>query len=42
MMHHPRRLKFDKILSCVGRAPNGKAVQANKAGVHVDERGFIP
>ena len=35
-------VKFDKILSCVGRVPNGKAVQATKAGVNVDERGFIP
>lgn len=35
-------VRFDKILSCVGRAPNGKTVQADKAGVNVDERGFIP
>lgn len=35
-------VRFDKILSCVGRTPNGKAVQATKAGVSVDERGFIP
>ncbi len=35
-------VRFDKILSCVGRTPNGKAVQADKAGVKVDERGFIP
>lgn len=35
-------VKYDKILSCVGRAPNGKEVQAVKAGVTVDERGFIP
>ncbi len=35
-------VKFDKILSCVGRAPNGKEIQAAKAGVNVDERGFIP
>lgn len=35
-------VRFDKILSCVGRVPNGKAVQADKAGVKVDERGFIP
>lgn len=35
-------VKFDKILSCVGRSPNGKEVHADKAGVHVDERGFIP
>jgi dihydrolipoamide dehydrogenase len=34
-------VKFDKILSCVGRAPNGKNIAANKAGVTVDERGFI-
>ncbi len=34
-------VKFDKILSCVGRAPNGKVLQADKAGVKVDERGFI-
>jgi len=33
---------FDKILSAVGRAPNGKLVAAEKAGVQVDERGFIP
>ncbi len=32
---------FDKILSAVGRAPNGKLIDADKAGVHVDERGFI-
>jgi dihydrolipoamide dehydrogenase len=34
-------VKFDKILSCVGRTPNGKEVAASKAGVNVDERGFI-
>lgn len=34
-------VKFDKILSCVGRTPNGKEVKADKAGVNVDERGFI-
>lgn len=34
-------VKFDKILSCVGRTPNGKEVHADKAGVKVDERGFI-
>ena len=33
---------FDKILSSVGRAPNGKLIDAEKAGVQVDERGFIP
>ena len=34
--------KFDKILSAVGRAPNGKSIGAENAGVTVDERGFIP
>ena len=34
--------RFDRILSAVGRVPNGKLIQADKAGVFVDERGFIP
>jgi dihydrolipoamide dehydrogenase len=33
---------FDKVLVCVGRRPNGKEIEADKAGVYVDERGFIP
>ncbi len=33
---------FDRILVAVGRIPNGKALDAEKAGVNVDERGFIP
>lgn len=33
--------RFDKILVAVGRKPNGKLVDAEKAGVQVDERGFI-
>ncbi|PHQ80080.1 MAG: dihydrolipoyl dehydrogenase [Coxiella sp. (in: Bacteria)] len=33
--------RFDCILSAVGRAPNGKNIDAEKAGVNVDERGFI-
>lgn len=33
--------RFDKILSAVGRKPNGKLLDAEKAGVAVDERGFI-
>lgn len=33
--------KFDQILVAVGRVPNGKLVGADKAGVNVDERGFI-
>ena len=37
----PGTAVFDKILVAVGRRPNGKAVAAEKAGVLVDERGFI-
>ena len=33
---------FDRILVAVGRTPNGKTLDADKAGVKVDERGFIP
>jgi dihydrolipoamide dehydrogenase len=33
--------KFDRILTAVGRRPNGKQISAEKAGVKVDERGFI-
>ena len=32
---------FDRVLVAVGRRPNGKLVGAEKAGVTVDERGFI-
>jgi dihydrolipoamide dehydrogenase len=32
---------FDAMLVSVGRRPNGKAISAEKAGVNVDERGFI-
>lgn len=33
--------RFDRILSAVGRRPNGDLIDAGKAGVKVDERGFI-
>jgi dihydrolipoamide dehydrogenase len=33
---------FDRVLIAVGRRPNGKLIDADKAGVTVDERGFIP
>ncbi|MCM2311296.1 MAG: dihydrolipoyl dehydrogenase [Steroidobacteraceae bacterium] len=33
---------YDKVLVAVGRSPNGKRIDAVAAGVHVDERGFIP
>jgi len=32
---------FDKVLVAVGRRPNGHLIDADKAGVNVDERGFI-
>ena len=34
--------QFDRVLVSVGRAPNGKKIGADKAGVTVTERGFIP
>lgn len=34
--------KYDRILLAVGRIPNGKDIGADKAGVTVNERGFIP
>jgi dihydrolipoamide dehydrogenase len=33
---------FDKVLVAVGRRPNGSLIGADRAGVAVDERGFIP
>ncbi len=35
------QVRYDKILVAVGRKPNGHLVGADKAGVNVDERGFI-
>ncbi|OSP53885.1 dihydrolipoyl dehydrogenase [Pseudoruegeria sp. SK021] len=32
---------FDKVLVSVGRRPNGKLINADAAGVAVDDRGFI-
>jgi len=32
---------FDRVLVAVGRRPNGKLIAAEKAGVAVDDRGFI-
>lgn len=34
--------RYDRILVAVGRRPNGKLIDADKAGVKVDDRGFIP
>ena len=34
--------RYDLVLQAVGRAPNGRKIGAEKAGVTVGERGFIP
>jgi len=33
---------YDLLLVSVGRVPNGKRIGADRAGVKVDERGFVP
>jgi dihydrolipoamide dehydrogenase len=33
---------YDRVLLAVGRRPNGAAIGADKAGVNVNERGWIP
>jgi len=38
----PEAQIYDRVLVVVGRRPNGKLIAAEKAGVEVDERGFIP
>ena len=37
----PAAALFDKVLIAVGRRPNGHGIGADKAGVNVDEAGFI-
>ncbi|MDH5392741.1 MAG: dihydrolipoyl dehydrogenase [Gammaproteobacteria bacterium] len=37
----PEKDTFDKVLVAIGRSPNGLLIDADKAGVAVDERGFI-
>lgn len=37
----PASALFDKVLLAVGRRPNGGLISAEKAGIEVDERGFI-
>jgi len=34
--------RYDLVLQAAGRSPNGKLIAADKAGVAVNERGFIP
>lgn len=38
----PAPTTYDRILVAVGRAPNGGRIDADKAGVTVTDRGFIP
>ncbi len=38
----PASAVFDRVLVSVGRSPNGGKLAAEKAGVQVTERGFIP
>ncbi len=33
--------RYDAVLVAIGRVPNGKNLDAGKAGVEVDDRGFI-
>ncbi|SFU75077.1 dihydrolipoamide dehydrogenase [Nitrosomonas eutropha] len=37
----PEPQGYDRVLVAVGRRPNGKLINAEAAGVNVDERGFI-
>ncbi len=37
-----KRVEFDAVLICMGRGPNTKDLQLEKAGVETDSRGFIP
>jgi dihydrolipoyl dehydrogenase len=34
--------RYDMVLVAVGRSPNGKLIEAGKAGVAVSDRGYIP
>src|SRR5690348_1435476 len=38
----PEPTVYDRVLVAVGRSPNGGKLDAEKAGVQVTERGFIP
>lgn len=37
----PESQRYDQVLVAVGRRPNGKLINVEAAGVHIDERGFI-
>ena len=38
----PAPQTYDMVLQAVGRTPNGKKIAADKAGVNVTDRGFVP
>ena len=38
----PENTVFDRVLVSTGRIPNGKNIGADKAGVEVTDRGFVP
>ncbi len=38
----PKAQSYDLVLQAVGRSPNGRRIGAEKAGVAVNERGFVP
>ena len=38
----PEEDTFDNVLVAIGRSPNGKLIDAEKAGVVVNDHGFIP
>jgi dihydrolipoamide dehydrogenase len=38
----PAPQTYDLVLQAVGRTPNGKKIAADKAGIDVTDRGFIP
>jgi dihydrolipoamide dehydrogenase len=38
----PAAETYDLVLQAVGRSPNGRKIAADRAGVTVNERGFIP
>jgi dihydrolipoamide dehydrogenase len=38
----PATATFDRMLVAVGRRPSGPVIDADRAGVLVDERGFVP
>ncbi|MFV9930808.1 MAG: dihydrolipoyl dehydrogenase [Francisella endosymbiont of Hyalomma asiaticum] len=40
--HPAKEERYDRVLMAIGRKPNGKLIDAEKAGIKVYERGFIP